>query len=211
MKDASKEWAETCEMDRDCYKTGTGWSFVWAWNAAWCIIMAINFVVLAFGAFYFWPRLIGTVCNSCCLCCCHFIGLIFMLVGVGNPFARICQYNKATSTYAGDYKWDWEGRTYSGDFKFMFSCSIVMSFMWCIQITCCALPCFMTPIKPDKLKSDSKNSQQFQQATPTDRQLMLQSMPAVYPSQTDMMTPTDAPLQQVQVGQPVLMQQLQPQ
>ena len=78
---AGLDWRDQCDDDQDCYEMGTGWSFVWAWNMAWSIILGLNFIVLAVGAFYWWPRYIGTLCNYV-LCNCHLLGVILMFVGV---------------------------------------------------------------------------------------------------------------------------------
>lgn len=104
---AGLDWRDYCDNDQDCYEMGTGWSFVWAWNMAWCTMMFINFVLLTFGAYYWWPRFIGSIMNFA-LCNCHLVGVILMIVGVTNPYARMCQYNKATSTYDEKYWWHWD-------------------------------------------------------------------------------------------------------
>ena len=72
------DWVDECGADQKCYETGTGWSFVWAWNAASCIVMGCNFIVIAVGAFFWWPRLIGTMLNYL-LCCCHLVGFVTMI------------------------------------------------------------------------------------------------------------------------------------
>ena len=102
---------EFCGTDKNCWETGTGWTFVWSYNAAWAIIMGLNFILMTIGAFWFWPRFIGTWCN-CCLGCCHISGISFMLAGATNPMGRICSYNKSTVEYKGDYEWDYDGMSY---------------------------------------------------------------------------------------------------
>jgi len=102
------EWIDECGLDQECYEKGTGWSFVWAWNAAWMIIMGLNFIVLAVGSHFWWPRFVGTIMN-CCFGICHLVGIIFMIMGATSPFARICFYNKSTSSYKGDYEMNFEG------------------------------------------------------------------------------------------------------
>ena len=89
MSDAMIEWIDECGAHQECYEAGTGWSFVWAWNASWCIIMGFNFFFLAVGGFCWWPRLIASLFNIF-LSCCHLSGAVFMLVGVYNPFSRVC-------------------------------------------------------------------------------------------------------------------------
>ena len=149
MADAMNEWIEECRTDQECYETGTGWSFIWAWNGAWCILMSFNFILLAIGAFLWWPRLVGTLLNYL-LCTCHLVGIITMFFGVYSPFPRVCQYNKASSTYDGGYKWTWDSATYEGDFGLMYGMSITMAINWCIQVCFCCLPLYMTPIEKGK-------------------------------------------------------------
>lgn len=146
IADAVADWIDACGTDQSCYEAGTGWSFIWAWNAAWCIIMAINFLVLTFGACFFWPRYIGTVCNWF-LCICHLVGFIVMILGAAAPMGRICSYNKGTSTYDGDYKFVWDGMTYQGDHAVLVGLGIFMAILWCCQVFVCCAPCLLTPAK----------------------------------------------------------------
>ena len=96
---------DVCGLDMDCYRTGTSWTIIWMYNAVWVLIMGINFIMLAIGAFWFWPRYVGTVLN-CCFGCCHCSAIMWMLSGVLGPAGRICSFNISTSTYQGDYEWD---------------------------------------------------------------------------------------------------------
>ena len=139
------DWRDYCDQDQDCYKHGTGWSFIWAWNMAWCIVMGLNFIVLTVGSCYWWPRFIGTICLYL-LSSCHMAGWIFMIIGVTNPYARMCRYNKATSSYAEEYKWYWNRMTYENDYFLMTYFAIALSSLWCIQVCCCCIPCYRTPI-----------------------------------------------------------------
>ena len=124
---------------------GTGWSFIWAWNASWCIITACNFIALAVGAFFWWPRFIATLLNYF-LCGFHLSGVIFMVAGANNTFAQICNYNLSTSTYEGNYKWSWEGVTYESDLGMMLGFGVALSFTWFLQVFFCCLPLYLTPI-----------------------------------------------------------------
>lgn len=92
-------------MNVNCYRSGTGWSIAWYYNAVWMCIMGCNFILLTFGAKWFWPRLIGTWLNMA-FGCCHCSGIGLLMAGVTGPFGVICGYNKSTSTYEGDFKWD---------------------------------------------------------------------------------------------------------
>ena len=145
------EWIDECGSNQGCYEAGTGWSFIWAWNASWCIIMGFNFFFLSFGSCFWWPRLIATLINVF-LSCFGLSGAIFMLAGVYNPFSRVCQFNLSTSTYNGNYAWNLAGTTYSDDFSFMLAFGVTLSVFWLIQITVCCLPLCLTPIdsKPER-------------------------------------------------------------
>ena len=152
MSEAMIEWIDECGADQDCYEVGTGWSFIWAWNASWCIIAGFNFFFFAFGSCYWWPRFLGTLINIF-LSCCQLSGAVFMLTGVYNPFSRVCQYNLATSTYDGDYKWNWTGSTFNDDFSLMLGMGVTLSVFWLIQVTICCLPLCLTPIEGKQERS----------------------------------------------------------
>ena len=180
---ASLDWRKYCDSDQDCYEMGTGWSFVWAWNMAWSIMLFINFVILTFGAYYWWPRFIGTVMNYA-LCPCHLAGVILMIVGVTNPYARMCQYNKATSTYDEKYWWHWDRQTYEDDYHFMLYGAMGMGVCWCIQVCLCCIPCYWTPtkeiivpLKDEKEKYNDKETDLSELAI-----LPIQNRPSKYPS-----------------------------
>ena len=152
------EWVDACGTEQACYEVGTGWSFVFAWNASWLIIMGFNFLTMMCGAFYWWPRFFGAVCNYF-LCIMHLVGIIFTGVALGSPYGRICSYNKSINTYEGDYKWDWEGNTYDGDHGLLLATFVLMLIFWIIQVTCCCLPCCMTPVKEVGPKEKEMNLQ----------------------------------------------------
>ena len=69
-----------------------------------------------------------------------------MVIGVTHPYARMCRYNKATSSYAEEYKWYWDRLTYEYDYFLMLYFSIGLSVLWCVQVCFCCLPCYQTPI-----------------------------------------------------------------
>ena len=139
---------------------GTGWTFVWSYNAAWAIIMACNFVLMTIGAFWFWPRYIGTICN-CCLGCCHISGIGFMLAGALNPYPRICSFNKSTAEYKGDYEWDYDGMTYQNEHSLMLGFAIVQLIFWTVQCCCCCLPLCTTPVKDEAHKAEKDGKKQL--------------------------------------------------
>lgn len=140
------EWYEECGLDQECYEFGNGWSFVWAWVGAWWVIMGVNFLVMTFGAWFWWPRYIGCIMN-CCLANCTLIGGIVSIVAVGRPYGRICSYNRSTSTYKGDYEWDFDGMTYEDEFGMLLGVGVLSFVFWFFQCCCCWIPCYTTPLK----------------------------------------------------------------
>ena len=102
FKDAEKDAEDVCdESDFECIKQGTQWKFIWAFNGSLMVLMGCNFILLALGAFCFWPRLIGSYINCCCgaLNC---AGAIIALAGVLSPMGVMCGYNKAGNTVKDD-------------------------------------------------------------------------------------------------------------
>ena len=65
------------------------------------IIQGINFILLSVGAFYFYPRLIGTFCNFC-LGCCHLSAFSMALAARYSPAGAICAVNISSNQYEGD-------------------------------------------------------------------------------------------------------------
>ena len=78
------------------------------------IAMSINFLILTAGSIFFWPRCIGT-CINLLLGLSHAYGIYLMYLGWSNPFSRLCAMNVSTSAYDGDYRWNFEGRSYADD------------------------------------------------------------------------------------------------
>ena len=81
---------------------GTRWSAVMAYNGTVLLVMAANFVLMTFGAFFFYPRVIGTLCNCCCACFCHFGAWTMALAYRYNPIGVYCSINVAPNHYLGD-------------------------------------------------------------------------------------------------------------
>ena len=155
--DAVKDAEDYCDDDDwECVKVGTNWKFAWAFNGSVMIIMACNFIFLAFGSFCFWPRLIGTYFN-CALGVCNMAGAIIALASAGNPFSIVCAYNMAHNTLDGDdFDQTDSGMTYQTDFVMIWIFGILQLVLACAQCTCCMLPCYMTPVK-DKEHEEKKN------------------------------------------------------
>ena len=82
-------------------------------------MQSANFVLMAVGGFFYYPRLIGTIINCCLACPCHFTAFVMMFVRRNNPIGDLCSYNEAPSTYEGDGQWDIGGDTYEDDARKM--------------------------------------------------------------------------------------------
>jgi len=67
-----------CMENMDNCKKGTQWTSTFTFNSIVLIIMALNYITMAIGGFYLFPRIIGTICNCCCGCC-HFAAFITVL------------------------------------------------------------------------------------------------------------------------------------
>jgi hypothetical protein len=73
------------KYDQDCSKS-TGWTYVWAINGYIMIAQAVNFIVMTIGAFFFYPRCIGTILNFLLACCCHSTAISIALAARFLPF-----------------------------------------------------------------------------------------------------------------------------
>ena len=45
---------------------------------------------------------------------------------------QLCAYNKSTVEYKGDYKWDYDGMTYSDEQRMMFILAVVQAIFWTV-------------------------------------------------------------------------------
>lgn len=95
-KKAHQEVISWCSGDEECLKAGTRWTQVWHVNAWFMLIHCANFVLLAIGGFWFYPRVIGTFLNWL-MSLCHVGVIIFTLFGRYNPFGNWCSYNIANN------------------------------------------------------------------------------------------------------------------
>lgn len=103
LLDATADIATICKDDKACLEKGTQWSVVWSFNGSLMIIQAFNFIALTIGAFWFYPRFFGTICN-CCLGCCHFYGIVAALNGAVGPYGIWCGMNVGPVEYKGNQK-----------------------------------------------------------------------------------------------------------
>ena len=58
---------------------------------------------MAIGGFWWYPRLIGTVINAFCACCCHFSAVVMLFVARFGPAGKLCSLNRAADTYDGNF------------------------------------------------------------------------------------------------------------
>ena len=104
-------------------------------------------LVLTFGAFLFWARYIGTICNliySTFNCIAFLLVLTFRFYPVGNW----CSYNDAPNSFSSRLAKglpDEDGTTYRSDATYMAVFGILQGILWVFQCFCCCLPCIMTP------------------------------------------------------------------
>ena len=105
--------------------------------------MAANFVIMTLGAFYFYPRIIGTFIN-CCYGCCHLIAWTLILGMRFNPIGNHCVLNVAPLQYTGDNTFD-DSWTYKKDGSVLAILGALQFILWCCQCYCCWLPLYCTP------------------------------------------------------------------
>ena len=74
-----EELAKFSECDEDCRKAGTQWSVVYTMQGSLMVLLLVNMIIVAVGAYKAPARLIGGLCG-CCLCCIHLIWIIVTAV-----------------------------------------------------------------------------------------------------------------------------------
>lgn len=83
-----------------------------------------------------------------------------MFSGVTSPISRACGMNKSTSTYKGDYEWDYSGTSYENEYFIMFAFAIVQTIFWTVQCYCCCIPLFTTPVKDKEYEAEKKEKKE---------------------------------------------------
>ena len=81
---------------------------MWSFNGAIMIIQAVNFIVMACGACFWYPRLIGAMCN-CGLSCCHLAAWITIFATRFSPLGNYCSVNIVGNQMetGGSFNDDW--------------------------------------------------------------------------------------------------------
>jgi len=136
-----------CLDDPKNCRRGTQWLGTFLFNGLCLIITAMNFLVLTCGAFYFYPRYFGTLCNFC-YSCCHCSAWLACMTMRFNPIGALCAANVAPSTYK-DGKWD-DSTTYKSDGGMLAALGILQAMFWFCQCCFCCLPCLLTPVAEKK-------------------------------------------------------------
>ena len=106
---------------------------------------------MTIGAFYFYPRYFGAICN-CCYACCHFSALSAAISLRYSPIGALCAVNVAPSTY-NDGKWS-DSTTYKSDAGILAALGGMQFILWCCQCYVCCIPCLMTPIAAKKVRAE---------------------------------------------------------
>ena len=112
-----------------CFKYGTQWTAAFNINGILLVLMACNFILLIFGSFYFYPRLVGTYLNCCCSCG-HIAVAAYALALRFNPVGAHCAINVARIQYKGASKFD-DTWTYKRDGDTLAALCILQVIFWC--------------------------------------------------------------------------------
>ena len=79
------------------------------------ILSLINFIILMFGSWFFYPRLCGTILNCLCGYCCVNGMTAALMTARFSAAGELCAHNVAPVEYKGNYEFDEGGRTYKDD------------------------------------------------------------------------------------------------
>ena len=142
QKYAADDYCE--ENMQQCLEKGTGWAGMWAFNGSIMIIQAINFIAMACGAYYWWPRLLGTLCN-CCLSCVHLSAWIVIFSARFSPLGNYCAINIAPIQLKGDTMDDFDDEwTYQSEGGLMIIFGVIQALLFLCQCFCWC-PLYRTP------------------------------------------------------------------
>jgi len=143
-------------QERGNCEGGTRWTTAFTYNAIVLFLMSLNFVMMTFGAFFWTPRLIGTICNFCCSCC-HIAGWATALGYGASPMGRWCAMNIIGNQYKGNAslfdlmgdssKYFSDQMSYKKDQLLLLVIGAIQLAFWVLQCYCCWLPLYWTPSK----------------------------------------------------------------
>jgi len=86
--------------DGDCFKQGSRWSIIYTFCGITLILIAVNSLLLAFGAWNFHSRMIGGCCGFC-LACVNFAAIIVTGVFRFNTMGKWSAISLVGSKYSG--------------------------------------------------------------------------------------------------------------
>ena len=109
-------------------------------------LQAVILVVMAFGGFFWYPRLIGTILNFFCACTCHLACVVVLFSARLSPMGELCSWNLTESTYKGKDD-GWEEPTYQDDANKLLGLAATQFIFWIVQCFCCCIPLFCTPVE----------------------------------------------------------------
>ena len=146
--DFCRDAPENCEQ-------GTQWSVAFAFNASVLFLSSFNFIAMAVGAYFWWPRMFGAYINLC-YACCHCSAFTMALALRFNPVGAWCAIIIAPSEYKGNGEWD-DTMTYKKDGELLGSLASIQAVFWFFQCFFCCLPCLNTPVKKSKKDKHAKH------------------------------------------------------
>ena len=144
------------DCDSDCLAAGSKWSIIYSLNGATFLLISLNSIIGVFGVWYFWPRVIGFVCN-CCLTCVLFAAIIVTGVFRYRNQGKLCALSTA-STHIDESDNLTDKTTYESDGKqitALFTFELMVFIFFCVGGG--------WPVKP---------SGSYQEETPISDQLM---------------------------------------
>ena len=238
VQDAAQDKGDYCGDGVSC-GTNTMWKTVWFYNGICMTVMGCNYILLALGSFFFWPRLIGTYLN-CCFGCGALIGAFLGIFEATSPMGAYCGYNESANTMTGDDTFDEGGMTYQTDQVMMLLFGIIQLLLGLAQCSCCWMPLCCTPVKDkeyekekekkkDKEQENEKNKKKTKkkkkkkkktknkkekkkEEKEQKKQMEASQQQMMMAPQAPVMMPGQMPAGQVQAtGMPMQMQQQQPQ
>ena len=114
----------------ECIKRGTQWSQAFTFNAVILLISFFNFCLLMVGAFWFYPRIIGTIFN-CCIGVCHLAAWVFALSVRYSALGRACVLNVEGNQYEGNSVWN-DSMDFKKDGNILYAFATVQAILWCV-------------------------------------------------------------------------------
>ena len=126
---------------------GTGWTAALGFNTVIMIIQAANLAFLSLGAWYWFPRMCGTMLN----CCFGFIHLIAFSIALGVRFNALgvwCAANVSPIQYEGKVLGMpifSDSATYKSDGSILAAFGAIQVVFWFVQCFFCCLPLCCTP------------------------------------------------------------------